>query len=287
MRGIAFFFLGVLGVGAAGGLALAAHMFAWFEDCSQWEELSYKTDWPAGYPVSALSNAGEGKWRVVVVLGAPSRAKGWRQFILSTDKSREWIVVDRPGYSSGGPKGPVLDFEEQVAAVTPLLRDPSRTCVVALGTSYGAELALKATIEHPEHVDALVIMAGLMTEPTPFQVWAASLVELPGVHTIAPAWAKTAVAEMHGRRPQIGAVLDRAKEINVPVEIIHGTWDFIVPFSDSHVLESHLSEASAPNLLAIKRGSHYLFLDRPGEVRAAVDRAIKRAEARGDCAESP
>lgn len=282
MRAIIMTLIGVASFSAIVGAVIGCRLMLCLGDGGAVEDLTFKTAAPAGYDIAALGNRGQGRWRVVVVLGAPSRHATWRRFARDADADIDYVIVNRPGYGPSGPREPVQDFDEQVQAFLPQISDPERPCVALMGVSYAAELALKAAIDHPEHVDALVIVSGLMSEPYGFQTALASIAAVPGLGRALPRWWRNAHAEVNGRRGLIGPVLARAGEISVPVEIIHGTWDMIVPVGDAALLASHLADGIA-NVTYLPRRNHYLFAEDPGAMRAAARRAIARAEAAGAC----
>lgn len=282
MRAIVFSLIGAAAFSAIVGVVIGCRLMLCLGDDGAVEDLVFKTAAPEGYDIAALGNRGQGRWRVVVVLGAPSRHATWRRFAMQADKDLEYIIVNRPGYGPSGPREAVLDFGEQVEAFLPMISDPARPCVALMGVSYAAQLALKAAVEHAEHVDALVIVSGLMSEPYEFQRALANVAAVPGIRSVLPRWWRNAHAEVKGRRGRVGPVLARADEISVPVEVIHGTWDMIVPVGDAALLMSRLAEGRG-NLTLLPRRNHYLFAEEPAAMRAAARRAIARAEAQGTC----
>ncbi len=275
----------IITIAVMGMLALGACSIDFDEP---YEKRSVLSEWIYGsagydYDVAALSTPGGGRWRVVIMPGAPSANRYWDRVLEQADPNHEYIAIERPGYGKVGPKKPVLEFDEQVAAVLPLISDGKRECLVLVGQSYSATLALKAVIENAEEIDALVIVSGLIKEPSKGTLRLAGVAAAPVINFVTPRWAKTAIAELRGRRDQIDSVFERVNEITVPTIIIHGAKDERVPVSDAELLRRMLPENVDPELLIVEDGNHFISFEQPLRVIGAIEQAITKAEVRGEC----
>ena len=214
----------------------------------------------------------DGEWRVVVFPGTPCNKLLYTRFLRTAPRGLEVVVITRPGFGKGHQRA-YTDFDEQIAAIKPFLKDKK---VVTLGVSYGGELALKAALDYPEIVKGAVTVAALIDEPHDY---ARRLEELGGDPVVAPLvpnrWQKVR-AEVAGRREQIGPLLARLSAEAPPVEVLHGDFDAMVPKSNADKLMEALGPAG--NLEIIPGGTHYLELQYPRRLHAAIERVIARAE---------
>ena len=165
-------------------------------------------------------------------------------------------------------------FDEQVAAIKPFLTDDKK--VVTLGISYGGELAVKAAMDFPDRVVGAVAVSALIDEPHDYALQLEKLGGEERIHDYIPNRWKKVREEVAGRRSQIGPLLDRLKSYAGPVEVVHGDFDGIVPKANSEKLHAGLSEASRGTLDIVPGGTHYLELQYPRRLHAAVQRVIDR-----------
>ena len=213
----------------------------------------------------------EGEWRVVVFPGTPCNKLLYTRFLRTAPRGIEVVVITRPGFGKGHAEA-VLPFEEQVKAIKPFLGDKK---VVTMGISYGGELALKAALEFPGEVHGVVTVAALIDEPHDYALTLEKLGGAAGVEDFVPGRWHRVREEIAGRRDQIGPLLDQLKTLDAPVEVLHGDFDALVPKSNAEKLMRYLGPQTGFDL--VPGGTHYLELQYPRRLHAAVDRVIARA----------
>src|SRR5580700_5280003 len=100
---------------------------------------------------------------ILFIHGAPSSMSYWKAYLAdSVLLSRATLYsVDRPGYGYSGLADPLPDIGAQ-AGIIRLILDSLHTAhhpVIVVGVSYGAPIAARLTMDYPELVDGLVLMA--------------------------------------------------------------------------------------------------------------------------------
>lgn len=216
----------------------------------------------------------DARWRLVMFPGTPSRKYLFDRILNLAPDHLEVVLLMRPGFQKGASRA-FLDFDDQVAVAAPFLEGKN---VVTLGVSYGGELALKCALDHPEKVKGVVTAAALVTEP---RSWVQPFVDLGGqpvVRNLVPRTLHHSRAEVAGRRAQIGPLFARLKQLRAPVTILHGDVDHLVALSDAKVLRSYFADDADVVLDVVKGGTHFLELQFPRRVLAAVKGVIERAE---------
>jgi pimeloyl-ACP methyl ester carboxylesterase len=214
-------------------------------------------------------------WRLVMFPGTPSRKYLFDRILNLAPDDIEVVLLMRPGFEKGASRA-YLNFEDQVAVAKPFLEDDKK--VVTLGVSYGGELALKCALDHPGKVKGVVTAAALVTEP---RGWVQPFVDLGGqpvVRNLLPKTLHHSRAEVAGRRSQVGPLFARLKDLKAPVTILHGDVDHLVALSDARTLRSYFPPDADVVLDVVKGGSHFLELQFPRRVLAAVRGVIERAE---------
>ncbi|MFN0024404.1 MAG: alpha/beta fold hydrolase [Parvularculaceae bacterium] len=242
---------------------------------NSYRELSYDAPLKAPVKNQAWIAERDSPWRLVMFPGTPARKYLFERMLRMAPPDLEVVLLARPGYAKGHLEA-YPDFDDQVAAALPFL-DGSKK-VVTLGVSYGGELALKALLDHPRTVKGAVTVAALITEP---RSWVQPFVDLGGapvIRSLLPRTLHYARAEVAGRRPQIGPLFARLKEAIAPVTILHGDADHLVSFKDAQTLKSYFSAGADVEVRKIRGGTHFLELQAPKALYAAVRSVIARAE---------
>lgn len=253
------------------------------------QEITYTAPLSKPLETDAYHAPADGDWRVFVFPGTPCNKFLFQRFLRTAPPDIDVVVASRPGFGKGHSE-PVLDFDEQVAAIKPFLPrsqgggEFGDKKVVALGVSYGGELALKAALDFPGAVKGAVTVAALIDEPHDYALalekMAAEL-EVGGagkwIEPLSPTRWNKVRAEVAGRREQIEPLLERLGSLEAPVEIIHGDFDAIVPKANAYALYERLSQASKAPIDIVPGGTHYLELQYPRRLHSAVSRVIERA----------
>lgn len=217
----------------------------------------------------------DARWRLLMFPGTPSRKYLFDRILNLAPEDLEVVLLMRPGFEKGASRA-FPDFNDQVAVAAPFLDDEKK--VVALGVSYGGELALKCALDNPEKVKGVVTVAALVTEP---RGWVQPFIDLGGqpvIRNLVPRTLHHSRAEVAERRPQIGPLLARLKDLKIPVTILHGDVDHLVALSDARALRTYFADDADVVLDVVKGGSHFLELQFPRRVLAAVRGVIGRAE---------
>jgi pimeloyl-ACP methyl ester carboxylesterase len=246
---------------------------------ARYREVAYEAPLKTPVKNQAWIAERDSPWRLVMFPGAPARKYLFERMLRLAPADLEVVLIARPGYARGHGRA-FLDFDDQVAAARPFFTDGKR--VVALGVSYGGELALKALVDHPAAVKGAVAVAALVTEP---RRWTRPFIALGGAPVIRSLLHPTlhhARAEVAGRRDQIGPLLDRLREVRAPVTILHGDVDHLVGRSDAERLKSAFHPAADVEFRLVRGGTHFLELQFPRLLLAAAKGVIARAEQAGD-----
>jgi len=183
-------------------------------------------DWQLSY----LAHGDPAKPRVIFVHGSPGRSSMYADYLRELGGRAEVIAVDRLGYGESAGSGVVVSFEEQAAAIAPLLEERGGVRPIVVGHSLGGPIATRIAADYPDRVGALVIVAGNLDAALEEPRWYNEVARWRIVQPFVAEFLRVSNREMWACREQVALLQEELDEITCPVFVIHGTNDSLVPF---------------------------------------------------------
>lgn len=194
------------------------------------------------------------------------------------------LTIDIRGHGHNGPETLPLSVGEFAAdaraAVAVLARRPEVTRVALLGHSMGAAGALVAAAGDPEVAAVIAVAAPADPYRLTRQTFRLARLPLPDAIAWPLAWLTTRVY-LKPRGHVVGDVsaARAVREITVPVMLVHGTDDRVVPFGHLEVLAA-ARRAALPDAVTetlVVPGGHHSWLYEFPAYRAAIARFLATA----------
>ena len=116
-----------------------------------------------GHPDRRLSYLIDGDpaaQRLIFIHGSPGNSLAYAKYLHDPVPGLETLAVDRLGYGQSTADEAVVSFEEQAAAIAPLLVERAGEWPILVGHSLGGPIAARLAADHPERVAGLIIVAG-------------------------------------------------------------------------------------------------------------------------------
>jgi pimeloyl-ACP methyl ester carboxylesterase len=239
-----------------------------------WQQLGAAGE--AGTMLSWLRGGVPGGPLLVLVHGTPGAASGWADYVIDAPPGMEVIAIDRPGFGDSGPASAVTSLREQADAVLALLPADGRP-VVLLGHSLGGPIAAQLAADHPDRVDALVLLAASL-DPTLEAIHPMQRVgDWSMVRALLPRAIRNANAELMALEPELAGLVPRLPDIRARVVIMHGTADDLVPVANVAFMQARLTGARCVKTVLLEGRNHFLPWNSPEQVREAVRLALEPA----------
>lgn len=208
-----------------------------------------------GPPLSVLAAGQPGGQRVIFIHGSPGLGEEWAPFLADVPAGRLYLAPDRPGFGNSGPD-PVTDLQRQADALVPLLGTPAQPPVTLVGYSYGGPLALRMAADHPDRVAALLLVGAAadpgLEEIHPLQEVAA----LDFFAQMLPAELASSNAELMSLRAGLETLAQDLPGLSMPVTVLQGSADTLVPASNAAYLRALLP--TPPAVVMIEGADHFL-----------------------------
>lgn len=241
------------------------------------ERGSYTVPGLDGVRVSYLRAGTPRGRRVVFVHGTPGSAAGWSDFLANVPRGLEYIAVDRPGFGATTPGTAEPSLARQAQALVPLLAPPSARRPILVGHSLGGPIVARLAVDQPGCVGGLLILAGAL-DPALERIHPLQPVgEWRGIRSLVPRRLRNANRELLALRGELDVLAPRLGEIAVPVTILHGTADTLVPVANVPFMQAHFVHAAPLRTKLLPGQNHFL----PWEHRPAVEGALAALLARG------
>lgn len=236
--------------------------------------LPARKDGPAeGISLSYLQAGDPGGRRVIFVHGTPGDARGWADFLRACPPGVHCIAVDRPGFGETTPLQPVASLQIQAAAIAPLATVVNGQRAVLIGHSLGAPIVAQLAIDHPDKVGGLLLLAGAMDPDLERVMWVQRVGAWRPIASILPRTLRTTNDELMPLKSELQALAARLGELHLPIAILHGTKDPLVPF-ENVAFDRHALVNAALHIDAIEGQNHFLPWNETARVQAALARLL-------------
>jgi pimeloyl-ACP methyl ester carboxylesterase len=211
---------------------------------------------------------------VLFIHGAPSSMSYWKGYLSdSVLLSRATLyAVDRPGYGYSGLADPLPDLAAQ-AGIIKLILDSLHKAhhpVIVVGVSYGAPIACRLTMDYPELVDGLIVMAPPLGPGREEYFWFTHPVESPLVHWVVPRMLQTANREKVHHKEELTKMLPLWGRIHVPVIYMQGQEDGLVDTSNASFAREHLTNVPSLDIRMIPGRGHLIAFAEKDRVEKAI-----------------
>lgn len=239
------------------------------------ERLFVEAPPPLSETISYLKGGNPDGRRIVFVHGTPGNAKGWADYLLNTEKSRLHIALDRPGFGKSGPRNAVVSIRRQAAAVKPFLQQAESKKAILVGHSLGASVAVQTALDHPDNVGGLLLLAGAF-DP---DLEEANFIQLLGtirpLALLLPRDIENSNRELLALKRELVALADRLHKITIPISVVHGDRDPLVPYANVTYIERKFTHAPL-DVITLKNTDHFIPWHSKPTVDAALGQLIDR-----------
>jgi pimeloyl-ACP methyl ester carboxylesterase len=182
------------------------------------------------------------------------------------------IAVDRPGYGYSGFGEPETSMQAQSEMIRPLLDSLHQLPhpLILVGVSYGSSIASRVTMDYPELVDGLILLAPSLApgEEKIFSI--AYPIEFPLFKWAIPRMLISANAEKLSHREELQKMINKWKEIRIPVMYMQGKNDHLIYPSNAAFARKHLVNAACLSIEMIPKRGHLIMFAEIKKIKEAI-----------------
>ncbi len=214
------------------------------------------------------TNGKEHKDAIIFVHGSPGSMDAFLEYMVDTSllSRADLIVYDRPGFGHSVFGKAETSLSGQAIILADLMTALHYDRYWLVGHSYGGPIIVEAAMRHPKLIAGLAIIAGSVSpglEPrSPWRKW----IDLPLVKELFPVAFTVSNEELMPLRHDLIRIEDDWDRIQVPVTLIQGTKDVLVPFQNLEYAKEKLTQADTVRTLIFEGDSHFIPWTKKDEI---------------------
>jgi pimeloyl-ACP methyl ester carboxylesterase len=199
---------------------------------------------------------------LLLIHGSPASMSLYRGRFSDPDILRTFriLAIDRPGYGYSGFGNPEPSIQKQSEMIRTLLDslNKARHPIIVVGGSFGAPIACRLAMDHPELVDGLVLTGPAIGPGREKVFWFAPIIEHPAIRWFIPRMFRSANTEKLHHKEELEKMLPYWKNIHVPVMYLQGAKDNLIDTSNASFARQQLVNVPYLNIYFFPNRHHYL-----------------------------
>ncbi|MDN5204771.1 alpha/beta hydrolase [Fulvivirgaceae bacterium BMA10] len=209
---------------------------------------------------------------VVFVHGAPGSLSAFIHFMKDQEllNNSRIISVDRPGYGFSDFGDPEVSLKEQSMLLKPiLLSSKSSKPPILVGHSLGGPIVARMAMDYPELVGGLILVAPSIDPDLEKREWYRYIGRIPPISWFVPTSLYVTNEEIFFLKKELQDMLPLWKDIQIPVTVIQGEEDELVPAANADFAEKVLINAPL-KVMRIPNQNHFIPWNNSIKIKEAV-----------------
>jgi pimeloyl-ACP methyl ester carboxylesterase len=199
---------------------------------------------------------------LILVHGSPGSLDVFLDYMVDTSllNRADLITFDRPGFGNSDFGVAESSLSRQAYMLVDLMDSLGYKKYWLAGHSYGAPVLLQAAIHRPRKIAGLCFIAGSVSpelEPksTAWRKW----IDLPLLRDLLPVSMRVSNEELMTLRQDLTLLEDDWDRLSMPVSVIHGTKDVLVPYENLDYAKQKLTESDTVFIRTFEGESHFIL----------------------------
>jgi len=217
------------------------------------------------------------RWNIIFIHGTPGDATTFRQQFLNPFPGANIIALDRPGFVGSKPDLRRPSLEDQANAIGAVLTNIPPLKTILVGHSYGGPVALLAALKFTNQVAGAVLIGGSVDPAQEHIMWIQHVGDWPILSWTLPRSLRQCNRELLTLRGDLIRLQTQLATLTVPVLMLHGVKDQLVPVANVEYLRGQLAAVGTTNLfdqMVFPDYNHFIPWEHPDAVEAAIKKLI-------------
>jgi len=221
----------------------------------------------------------EAKWDIIFVHGTPASAAAFMEQFRHPFPSANLVAYDRPGFGGSGPGLRKPSLDDQASVLDAMLPGNPARKTILVGHSYGAPIALLAALKFPKRVAGVVLIGGSVDPAQERTYILQRVADWPILAWLDPRPLRQCNRELLSLRADLVSLQRGLPALSVPVVMLHGGRDPLVPVANVDYLRDQLAALGKTNLfseLVYPTYNHFIPWEHPDAVEKAIALIVTR-----------
>lgn len=220
---------------------------------------------------------------VVLVHGSPGSLDAYKNYLCSSELNEQcnMLAVDRPGfgYSDNGNTAPSI--KTQAALIAEILKGFPQQKKILVGHSLGGPVIAKVAMDYASLVDGMIMVApSISPELEPSNTWRKTINYWP-LRILTPAALRVCNQEIIPLENELSTMMDQWTDISIPVTVIHGEEDTLVPVGNSDFAKEQMIHTEVKQV-TIQGGNHFILWSEWPLISKEIIEMIGKLEEKSD-----
>ena len=204
---------------------------------------------------------------MIFVHGSPGSLDAYLDYMADTSllAKVDLISYDRPGFGNSDFGKSETSLSGQADILNALMTSLGYQKYWLVGHSYGAPVLLHAAMRRPARINGMCLIAGSVSPELESKSWRKWL-DIPIVREIMPVSMRVSNEELTSLRYDLALMEDDWDRLTMPVTIIHGTNDILVPFENVAYAQEKLVNADTVFTHIMNSESHFILWTHEEEI---------------------
>jgi len=192
---------------------------------------------------------------ILFIHGSPGNWEGWAEFLQDSELREKYfmVAVDRPGYGGSDNDISGTSLKNQARMITEAIQKhyPNQRQWIIVGHSYGGPVALRLSIDYPNQVSSIVLLAPAISPKLVRVRYYNHLANLPIIRSILPLPLHRSNEEMFLLSDELALMKPQLREIKTNITVIQGGKDGIVHpdnavYAQDEIINAHIKTHILP-----------------------------------------
>jgi pimeloyl-ACP methyl ester carboxylesterase len=214
---------------------------------------------------------------VFFVHGSPGASDAFLNYLADTSLSQicQMISVDRLGFGESSGKGEV-SIERQAAVLKPIIKKyQNGEKVILVGHSLGGPVIARMAMDYGELLDGLVIIAGSIDPKLEPNEWFRPALQYPPLRWFMNSAFAASNVEIMPLVGELEKMMPLWEKITIPVSVIQGTKDDLVPVGNADFAEKMLINSKKVDIQRIEGENHFVLWSQPEITNQVIYRLLE------------
>jgi len=219
-------------------------------------------------------NGNPQKRPLLFVHGSPGSWEAWAAFLQNPQLVEEFhlIAIDRPGFGGSGKGQAELSLSQQADDVVEALQfNSSGLPAILVGHSFGGPVIAQMAVNHPSKVAGLVFVASSVDPELEVVEWYQHVGTWWPFRALLPSDLRVCNEEIYTLKPHLETLRTKMSLITVPVMIIHGDKDSLVPVENVSFLQKTLSPGLIKGAHILQGMNHFIPWKSPTSILDSIE----------------